>query len=243
MGQGRILLRPACHVVPVAGGAEDAQRAHTHESAVGLAVRVGMPAQAKGDGPAHVEGAALQPEKITAAGFFGIIFHGFGQQAGQHEGHSRVVRGLPGQDVPGTAVFQQTGSIGIAFADGGRGTELHQTAQGIPGDLAHETTGGTVEQGIGMAGHGTSFLSVDGWGKACGRACPSPFRMKIPDHRSILWNGACRPQLCEGFCHHPVTHIFFLKSRSYALVWLRAQPGGGRCGKIGLLTLMRPLRT
>ena len=117
-----------------------------------------MPAQAQGDGPAHVEGAALQPEKITAAGFFGIIFHGFGQQTGQHKGHFRVVRGLPGQDVPGTAVFQQTGSIGIAFADGGRGTELHQTAQGIPGDLAHETTGGMVEQGIGMAGHGTSFF-------------------------------------------------------------------------------------
>ena len=26
-------------------------------------------------------------------------------------------------------------------------------------------------------------------------------------------------------------------------MWLRAQPGGGRCGKIGLLTLMRPLGT
>ncbi|MPM04015.1 hypothetical protein SDC9_50282 [bioreactor metagenome] len=142
MGQIRILHGPSGNRFKGMAGPEDSQGAYAHQGSVGLAFMIFVSSEGCGYGSAVVERVGVKPVFVGFEGSLRIVGFSFNQRPGQHQGHLRVIGGLPGDGVEGAAVGQFPQASRILSPDTLRRLELHQAAEGVSGKLADHASPG-----------------------------------------------------------------------------------------------------
>ena len=145
MREAGVFPRPARDRVEGVRGAEDAERADSHQRPVGLALVARVPEQAVPDRQAAVERVRVEPLHVGAVGRRRVVRAAGDQRAGKRQRHLGVVRRLSRERVERASVLEVADPVRIPASDGLGRLKLDEAAERVAGELPDEAAARAVE--------------------------------------------------------------------------------------------------